>query len=464
MIDQSMGPGRVNAEPVGPVKHVSRREVLRLAGGSTAALTLGGVLAACGGSSSSSTATSSAQLGPLKVEAGTDIPSATVRYGLLPYGDNSLPVIGMLKGWFKEVGINIQPQPVGSKVADNAVVPKLVNNEIDIVNWDGPTIIQSMVSAPQLRMFGFTDTSLAQRILAPPGSNLSTVSQLVKNGTPFPQAMKQVMKQLVGKRVGLSDSAYHSVFYSTVFQLGGVNPTQMKITPIEDSKMVQLGKAGQLDFASPAGAAQQVELIALGWIDVVSVNDLLAGLPPGDPRAVSTLDHVGPACNLSYYEKNRETVLRVMSVNFRLVDNVINDPNQTLPTQLPYLESVTGGSYTLHEVKLIDTLISEMVPFEKQTKYWTDTKAPEYYRNVYNPQIKALQKGGVLPKSQHLDATQCFNGTEVYTTMVGLKHRYEELAAGAARKSPQLAAKAKVQAQNRNYLDAVRFALAASKA
>src|ERR1044072_1244259 len=105
-------------------------------------------LAACGSSSDSAPSTASATTaGRLDVKAGTDIPKATVRYGLLPYGDNSMPVIGMQEGWFEDVGITVQPQPVGSKVQDNQVVPKLVNDEIDMINWDGTVIIQTMTKA-----------------------------------------------------------------------------------------------------------------------------------------------------------------------------------------------------------------------------------------------------------------------------------------------------------------------------
>ena len=95
-----------------------------------------------------------------------------------------------------------------------------------------------------------------------------------------------------------------------------------------------------------------MELLRLGWYPVVSVEDLLNGLPPADPRAVGTLDNVGPALNQKYYEANRDTVLRAMSVNFRIVDAIVNEPDTTLPSG-PYLESVTGGDYTLQDMKLI---------------------------------------------------------------------------------------------------------------
>jgi len=458
-------PAARNRMPADPLEdffrtHVTRRDALRAAGGAGVALMLGGLLAACGDSSTS--APSTVDLGKLKVEPGTDIPKATVRYGLLPYGDNSMPVIGMRNGWFEEVGITVQPQPLGSKVQDAQVVPKLVNDEIDMINWDGTVIIQTMTKAPDLKMVGFTDTYLGIYILAAPDSGAQTVKELVDGGTEFSEAMQTVMQQLVGKRVTLDNTGYHKTFFNTIFKLGEVDPSEFELTTIDDAKMVQLAKAGDTDFCSPAGAAQNVELLKIGWFPIVGVEDLLNGLPPADPQAVATMDHIGPALNQKFYEENRETVLRAMSVNFRIVDAIVNDPDNTLPVQLPYLESVTGGSYTLDDIKLIYEKIDPPTVFEDQGKFWTDTDSPQYYANVYDPQIESLQEGGVLPKEADLDASQVFLGTEVYQDMLDLKAQYEDLASDAEDQDADLAAQAKTQAENRNYLDAVRFALAAT--
>lgn len=465
-MSESQEPSGRNGQPGNALEelfrsHVTRRDALRAAGGASAALMFGGLLAACG-DSGDSTAPSTVNLGKLQVEAGTDIPKSTVRYGLLPYGDNSMPVIGMQNGWFEEVGITVQPQPVGSKVQDAQVVPKLVNDEIDMINWDGTVIIQTMTKAPDLKMVGFTDTYSGIYILAAPDSGAQTVADLVDGGTEFSEAMTTVMGQLVDKRVTLDNTGYHKTFFNTVFKLGEVDPSEFDLTTIDDAKMVQLAKAGDTDFCSPAGAAQNVELLKIGWFPIVGVDDLLNGLPPGDPQAVATLDHIGPALNQKFYEANRETVLRAMSVNFRIVDAIVNDPDATLQVQLPYLESVTGGSYTIDDIKLIYEKIDPPTVFDDQGKFWIDTNSPEYYKNVYNPQIESLQEGGVLPKDADLDASQVFLGTEVYQDMLDLKAQYEDLASDAEDKDPDLAAQAKTQADNRNYLDAVRFALAAT--
>src|SRR4051794_2731395 len=42
-------------------------------------------------------------------EAGTDIPKATIKFGMRPYADNTFYYIGMKQGWFDEVGISFDP-------------------------------------------------------------------------------------------------------------------------------------------------------------------------------------------------------------------------------------------------------------------------------------------------------------------------------------------------------------------
>ena len=52
---------------------------------------------------------------PAAPEPGVDIPSATIKFGMRPYADNTFYIIGMKKGWFDEVGITFDPPPMGSR-------------------------------------------------------------------------------------------------------------------------------------------------------------------------------------------------------------------------------------------------------------------------------------------------------------------------------------------------------------
>src|SRR4051812_26049718 len=69
---------------------------------------------------------------PATAESGADIPEATVKFGMRPYADNTYFVIGMEKGWFKDVGITIDPQPTGLKTTEDQWVALLLNRQVDI--------------------------------------------------------------------------------------------------------------------------------------------------------------------------------------------------------------------------------------------------------------------------------------------------------------------------------------------
>jgi hypothetical protein len=109
----------------------------------------------------------------------------------------------------------------------------------------------------------------------------------------------------------------------------------------------------------------------------------LNGLQPGDPRAVATIGDTGPACTRDYLEKNYETVLRFMSVMFRIIDQVKADPTTALGYEAPYLRSVAGTNTTPEDLGKIMKTLDPLVSFEEQTRFWTDTSNPYYYKNVY---------------------------------------------------------------------------------
>jgi ABC-type nitrate/sulfonate/bicarbonate transport system substrate-binding protein len=452
-------------------RELSRRELLRRAGAGAVAFGLPGVLAACGSSSSSTTSattgTTAASADPLAVSAGATIPSAGVKFGMAPYGDGSFYVIAMKRGWFKDVGITIEPPPVGLGVTPDNVTDKLVNGEADVATYYGPGRIATMAKAPNLKMFGFSDIYVGTYLLASPQSGAKAVSELVKGGMPFATAIKTAMASVKGKPVAFDSSGEHRDFLTQAFGLGGVKFTDIKLTVTTDPKILALAKGGQVLFASPNGAAQNLALLHDGWFPLVSVQDLLNGLPPGDPRAVASVGHEGPSCSVDYFNKNRETCLRFLSVMFRTIDEIGKHPDQVLGDQVPYLTSVSGVPVSVADLKAIFTVNDPLVPFEKQTAIWDTPGGQNSYQTIYNAQIKSAQAGGVLPKGTTYTADDAINGAETYNQLVALRSAYDALkptVAALTGAKATLATDAATQYANRNYLDAYRMLKTATAA
>lgn len=438
-------------------RFISRREAL--AGGS-AFLTLamvGGRAAAADIKTFAAGFLSSASGGvAAAVEPGADIPASTVHLGIEPFGDHSILSIGIRKGFFSDVGIKIEPAPLGEVTQTSDVVPRLATGQIDIVTWYTALKVGAMAQTPNLTMIGFHDVYIGTYVLAAPWTKAKKVAEFQAEGKSFSQAMAETASQMIGKRVAFANDGAHRDFFNTVFQIGGISVDKVDFQAIPDNQQVQLANSQRLDFASPSGAAQTVELMNQGWYSIVGTEQLLTGLPTGDQRAVATIGNTGPACSLDYLTKSYPTVLRHMSVQFRIIDAIKADPKGALAIDAPFLQAAAGTNTTAADLEVIMAVLDPLYTFEDQANFWVNEKSPWYYKSVIAPQLDAAKKGGLIPADSTYTPDDVTVGAGVYKDLVALKGLYDEMAPKVSASSPAAKA-AGVQYKNRNYLDAYRI-------
>jgi hypothetical protein len=277
---------------------------------------------------------------------------------------------------------------------------------------------------------------------------------------PAAQAIKTAMQHVRGKGVAFNNAGSQRIFLNAIFQTyGGLKYSDVKLTVTSDAQIVQLAAGGQIQFATPDGAAQNVQLLHQGWKPLVSVSDL-EKVPASKDIVAASLSHEGPAGLLSYYQQNKETVLRFMSVMFRTIDELVKTPEQ-FSLLSPYITARAGVPVPTSSLITIFKDINPFVPFDQQSIYWDGgTGNSQSYDTVYGQQIKAAQQGGLLPKSENLTPGDAIIGKEIWQTLLDLKHRYDTIVSNPA-KNTTLAKQAAAQYAQRNYLDAYRFLKAA---
>ena len=91
---------------------------------------------------------------PAPPEPGTEIPSATVNFGMRPYADNTFYVIAMKQGWFEDVGITIGPEDLGLKVTDSNVTALLLNGQLDMSSQYCPLLLPTYKASDKLKCVG----------------------------------------------------------------------------------------------------------------------------------------------------------------------------------------------------------------------------------------------------------------------------------------------------------------------
>ena len=216
------------------------------------------------------------------------------------------------------------PEPFGVRSLSPQVIPRFLSEEVDIHTWYGPLQVEVMDRVPHVKLFTFSDTYVGTYMLAAPNGGAKTVSELVDGAMPFEEAMTTVMAQLKGKRVGIDNTGSSRVFLDAIAELGGVTLDEVELSVLEDARLVNLARGGNLDFVRPAGA-ENVILLQEGWYSAVSISDLIENLPPGDLRGIGSIGHTGLATTDKYYRENFDTILRMTGVMFRIIDAINDD-------------------------------------------------------------------------------------------------------------------------------------------
>ena len=247
---------------------------------------------------------------PAAPEPGTDIPAATIKFGMRPYADNTFYIIGMKKGWFQDVGLSFEPAPYGLKANDSNVVTLLLNGQLDIISEYCPLILPTYKSSKALKCIAFTDTFLANAILANPKLKLKSFKDYIAEGMNFQQAIHAALAPLEGKTLVGAPELSDRPFEEGLANFSGVH---WKLQVLDDAKSLVLAKSGREDFVNPEGAPIVYTLRQAGWTDLVDIGDLYKYGPGGVDSPVEPLVAiVGIAGNGNYVNAHQNTVLRFL--------------------------------------------------------------------------------------------------------------------------------------------------------
>lgn len=436
----------------------TRRKLLQRAAAAGAILGLGGVLQACGTSTGANSA-NAANVGRFEPSPGTEIPPVDVRFAMWPYGDTTIAFIGIEQGFFDEVGIHLVP-PQGETLLLDQTAGELLSGQLDVSSGYMPLLIQSFPYQPDIKMIQLQDVYVGNYLLASPTVGAKRYEYFSDVGERFARAAKSAVRQIKGKRVALSTVGNNRAFFSTLLGFSGLTPKDFELTVVDDTKILQLARAGDIDFAMPGGAAQNVVLINEGFFRVFGIGQLLQNLPPGDPRVVTALGDQGTVATAAYIRANTESVLRFMSVFYRIIDQMRRDPDTALSIVLPHLNAASGLSLTLQDCKVVFNEFYEFISFEETAEHLLDRRFPLQLDNVYGPQIEAAKRGGIYPSGINVTPEDIFVGKRLYETLANLKARCDGLNT-AQTGSSALVTKAHEHYAHRNYLDAYRLLKAA---
>jgi hypothetical protein len=399
---------------------------------------------------------------PATPEPGTDIPEVSVTFGMRPYADNTFYVIGIEKGWFKDVGITIKPEPYGLKTTENQWVSILLNQQVDINTATCSILLPSYKTTDQLKCTGFAVTFFGSVMLANPKLGLKTVRDYAEGGASFEEALRQALTPLVGQTVYVPATVSEKEFNEVPFELAGLELPNY--VTMDDSQMLLLAKSDRLNFMHPGGAPIAQTLLDAGWTPIYDTGQLLEFGPGGVNSPLEPLVfNNGWASTADYVNSNQATMMRFASVVYRIFAALEQDPS-LYGVYTPYLNSVAGTSLDADGVRRTVENLDPFVPFEQQTKYFVDKSSPEYYGNSMGALIKSLEESGTIPAG--ITPDQVIWAAPMYHEMVDYQKKSEALFEQAEGRQlgeakQQLLDRARQYYEWYDFLDAYRLATAA---
>src|SRR6202021_3300277 len=129
-----------------------------------------------------------------------------------------------------------------------------------------------------------------------------------------------------------------------------------------------------------------------GWSKRACLGDLSKDGPGGVDSPIEPLiGIVGIGGNSDYINSHQNTVLRFLSVVWRVIDATKKDAS-LYDLQAPYLNSMAGTSLDGKGVADTVAILHPFSTFDDNKQYYDDKASTTYYANVWNAVIKNFEE------------------------------------------------------------------------
>jgi ABC-type nitrate/sulfonate/bicarbonate transport system substrate-binding protein len=252
----------------------------------------------------------------------------------------------------------------------------------------------------------------------------------MESGLSADAAIQAAVKQMTGKVFAYPAEASVKPFIDLAIHKGGLARSAFKSLVLDDPLTVNAMRNKQADF-QVGGVPSRLTLQREGFKPIVNAADLaMTAKASPDSDELASIFTDGWACSKEYYQRNRDTVLRLSSVNFRITKFMNDHMDEALAIHMPYLSQVTGQTFSAAEGAIFYKSLDPFFTFEAQQPWYHDPTSVNYYKNMNGATINSFVKQGIY-KQKPPTVDDISVAADVYQTL-------EKLRDSAAQKFSQL--------------------------
>jgi len=396
-----------------------------------------------------------------------EIPKVEVRFAHFPYFDHTQSIIGLHNGWFEDVGITFTPDDVGIVINAEDASAVFASGRVDVMSASAQLFLPAAKTLPPFKVLFYADIFQGYAIMAQPDSGAKSFDEFIAEGMSPDDAFKATMEQLRGKRFAFPTEAAIKGFIDLAVGKGGLTLSDVETVGAPgDSANVALMQAGRADF-QVGGVPSRMTLEIAGFKPILNSGNLAAYAgPSADSTELRAVFHDGWVASDAWIEANYDTVLRLASVGFRINQYINEHADEAAAIHTPFLNSVAGTDFANEVAKIAYDNLDPFWTFDQQAGWITDKSNPLNAEYVIGSAIKLYEEQGLFQPGE-FTFDQFTVVDRVYADLLDYKGKTDALFTEleAETLSPEATAlldQAKAQYAAFNFLDAHRFAVAAS--
>jgi len=395
------------------------------------------------------------------------IPEVEVSFGHEPYLDHTQGVIGMEKGWFKDVGITITPEPNGDVVSSENTVGVLAAGTYDVLSGSSVLFLPAYEEIPPYKSFVHGDMFQGYAIMAQPDAGYKTVQDFIDEGMEPTEALGAAAEQMMGKRFAYPPEAAIKGFINLALDKGGMTLEDVQSIVAEDAKTSALMVAKEADF-QVGGVPSRLTLESEGFLPVITSADL-AQYAEASPESIElrAIFHDGWISLDSWIEENYDTMLRMCSVMYRITEFMNTNQEEAISIHLPFLNASAGTNITPEQTVVAYESLDPFLTFEDQEIWYLDESNPLHYNNITGSHIKMWEEQGLFEPGA-VSVEDVSIAEKLYREFLDMQAESDQLIAEAEslvtvdmEQASVLLEEAKFYYDAYNFLDAINFAEAA---
>lgn len=259
-----------------------------------------------------------------------------VRYGVSPFQDTLVPIVGREKGWYREEGLDVEFSVLGW----TEVMEALSAGQIDVAINNISSVVATHQQNPNLiYYYGFNPFDNGFALMVRSDGKIKTLQQMLQQYPDRETAIRMTAQQLKGRTVVTTGKTDMEQGVAAAARRGGLDfRKDIKIIDLNPDEGLAAFLRGEGD-AYIGGIPQRTKAAKEGMVEMLTGADL--GPPPIN----------GLVTTKQYAEAHQEELLKLLRVWFRTVNHINNNMDDGASVIIKEMNAASGGNFTVEDFR-----------------------------------------------------------------------------------------------------------------